>query len=80
LRAWPSIIFSRMKKSMRRAGSKGKEPQGAKREQKPAKSDKVLGITEDGVRILKPKGKATHFSAKELQAAIASARAIRSSR
>jgi hypothetical protein len=34
----------------------------------------VLGTTKDGVRILKPKGGATHFSQKELLGAVASAR------
>ena len=38
---------------------------------------RVLGTTTDGVRILKPKGKATHFTAKELRDAVASARALR---
>jgi hypothetical protein len=38
---------------------------------------KVLGTTKDGVRILKPKGKATHFTAKELKWAVASARAAK---
>jgi hypothetical protein len=47
---------------------------------KAAKAGKVLGTTADGVRILKPKGKATHFSAKELQAAIVNARSARSGR
>jgi|SRR5580704_2889152 hypothetical protein len=46
--------------------------------QKPAKGQKVIGATEDGVRILKPKGRATHFTASELEAAIANARATRS--
>jgi hypothetical protein len=36
---------------------------------------RVLGTTKDGVRILKPRGKATHFTKKELLDAIASARA-----
>jgi hypothetical protein len=31
----------------------------------------VLGTTSDGVRILKPKGKATNFTQKELREAIA---------
>jgi len=35
---------------------------------------KVLGTTKDGVRILKPRSKATHFTVKELQRAIAVAR------
>jgi cytochrome c5 len=47
---------------------------------KTAKGAKVLGTTFDGVRVLRPKGKATHFTAKELQAAIASVRAARSGR
>jgi hypothetical protein len=32
---------------------------------------KVLGTTKDGVKILKPKGRATHFTEKELRDAIA---------
>ncbi len=36
---------------------------------------KVLGVTKDGVRILKPKGKATHFTGSELREAVATARA-----
>jgi hypothetical protein len=32
---------------------------------------KVLGTTKDGVKILKPKGRATHFTEKELREAIA---------
>jgi hypothetical protein len=35
---------------------------------------KVLGTTKDGVRILKPKGHATHFSEKESRKAIATVR------
>jgi hypothetical protein len=35
---------------------------------------KVLGTTKDGVRILKPRGRATHFTQKELLGAVASAR------
>jgi hypothetical protein len=38
---------------------------------------KVVGTTKDGVRILKPKGKATHFTQKELHGAIASVRAAK---
>lgn len=41
---------------------------------------KVLGTTKDGVRILKPKGKATHFTQKEIRDAIASARAAKQAR
>jgi hypothetical protein len=36
---------------------------------------KVLGVTKDGVRILKPRGKATHFTGSELREAVATARA-----
>jgi hypothetical protein len=36
---------------------------------------KVLGVTKDGVRILKPKGNATHFTGSELREAVATARA-----
>ena len=44
---------------------------------KTAKSarDKILGITKDGVRILKPRGRATHFTQKEVREAVARARA-----
>ena len=42
------------------------------------KASKVLGTTFDGVQILKPKGKATHFTTGELRRAIANARATRS--
>lgn len=38
---------------------------------------KVLGVTKDGVRILKPKSKATHFSAEEIRDAIATVRAAK---
>ena len=43
------------------------------------KASKVLGTTSDGVRILKPKSRATHFTARELEAAISRVRAARSS-
>jgi hypothetical protein len=43
------------------------------------KSSKVLGTTFDGVQILKPKRKATHFTVPELEAAISRVRAARSS-
>lgn len=43
------------------------------------KGPKVLGTTFDGVKILKPKGKATHFTVRELEAAISRVRASRSS-
>jgi len=42
---------------------------------KHAAGPKVVGVTKDGVRILKPKGKATHFTPKELRDAVATARA-----
>ncbi len=32
---------------------------------------KVLGTTKDGVRILKPRGKPTHFTQKELHRVVA---------
>jgi len=35
----------------------------------------AVGVTKDGVRILKSKGKATHFTAKEIREAVAAARA-----
>ena len=37
-------------------------------------SYEVLGTTKDGVKILKPKGRATHFTEKELREAIATVR------
>jgi hypothetical protein len=43
------------------------------------KGSKVLGTTFDGVQILKPKRKATHFTVPELEAAISRVRAARSS-
>jgi hypothetical protein len=42
------------------------------------KAPKVLGTTFDGVRILKPRGRATHFTVPELEAAISRVRAARS--
>jgi hypothetical protein len=41
------------------------------------KTSKVLGTTSDGVRILKPKGRATHFTMPQLEAAISRVRAKR---
>jgi hypothetical protein len=54
---------------------------GASKTSKPAsrKSPEVLGTTFDGVKILKPKYKATHFTVQELEAAISRVRAARSS-
>lgn len=43
------------------------------------KTSKVLGTTSDGVRILKPKGRATHFTAPQLEAAISRVRSARTS-
>jgi hypothetical protein len=43
------------------------------------KASKVLGTTSDGVRILKPKGRATHFTVPQLEAAISRVRAARAS-
>jgi hypothetical protein len=43
------------------------------------KGSKVLGTTFDGVQILKPKRRATHFTVPELEAAISRVRAARSS-
>ena len=37
----------------------------------------VLGTTKDGVRILKPKGRATNFTAKELRSAVRSVQAAK---
>jgi hypothetical protein len=59
-----------MSKSPKRTGLSAKG-------RKTAKGAKVLGTTFDGVRILKPKGKATHFTEGELRLAIANARAAR---
>ncbi|MBV9287348.1 MAG: hypothetical protein JO288_05905 [Hyphomicrobiales bacterium] len=69
-----------MSKSSKRIGSDPKGGKNAGNGRKPAKAGNVLGTTADGVRILKPKRKATHFTAKELQTAIASVRATRSAR
>jgi hypothetical protein len=41
------------------------------------KTSKVLGTTSDGVRILKPKGRATHFTVPQLEATISKVRAKR---
>ena len=38
----------------------------------------VLGVTADGVRILKPKKKSTHFTIKEIREAVAAIRAAKS--
>ena len=56
-----------------------KSPSKSTRVSRTAKSatGKVLGITKDGVRILKPRGKATHFTQKEVREAVARARAGR---
>jgi hypothetical protein len=43
-------------------------------------SSKVLGVTGDGVNILKPKKKATNFSTSALRSAVAKARAARTAR
>ena len=40
----------------------------------------VLGVTKDGVRILKTRGKATHFTTKEIRKAVAAAKAARASK
>jgi len=50
------------------------------RDGKPGKfvgGSRVLGTTKDGVHILKPTGKATHFTPKELRDAVATARAAK---
>lgn len=44
---------------------------------KKVRSEKVLGVTKDGVRILKPKSRATHFTQRELREAVAYAQAAR---
>jgi hypothetical protein len=38
---------------------------------------KVFGVTKDGVRILTPKGKATHFTWEELRDTVAAVRAAK---
>jgi len=49
-----------------------KAPAKTVRDSKSGKSvaGKVLGTTRDGVRILKPRGNATHFTQKELREAV----------
>jgi hypothetical protein len=59
-----------MVKTSKKAGQRGKSD-------KLVAGTKVLGTTKDGVRILKPKGNATHFTQKELRGAVASARAVK---
>ena len=54
-----------------------KTPQPVKARKKLA-GPKVLGVTTDGVRILKPKGNATHFTPKELREAVATVKASKS--
>ncbi len=44
---------------------------------KPAVAEKVLGTTKDGVRILVPRGKPTHFTRKEVRDIVASVIAAR---
>jgi hypothetical protein len=44
---------------------------------KASRRPKVVGVTKDGVRILASKGKATHFTAKEIREAVAAVRAAR---
>jgi hypothetical protein len=56
--------MAKSSKKMIRAGKAGNRFAGAK----------VLGVTKDGVRILKPKSKATHFTVDELREAVATAR------
>jgi hypothetical protein len=43
-------------------------------------ASRVLGTTTDGVKILKPKGRATHFTDKEIRDAIATVIAARTTR
>ena len=54
-----------------------KAPAKTVRDSKSGKSvaGKVLGTTRDGVRILKPRGNATHFTQKELREAVNRVRA-----
>jgi hypothetical protein len=42
---------------------------------KTARDTRILGVTKDGVRILRSKSKATHFTAKEIREAVAAVRA-----
>jgi hypothetical protein len=68
----PALKVTRSAKKASKAGT-SKTSKAASR-----KGSKVLGTTFDGVQILKPKGKATHFTTGELRRAIANARATRS--
>ena len=68
-------------RSLKVARSAAKAPKVATRKASKAaarKAPKVLGTTFDGVRILKPKGRPTHFTVPELEAAISRVRAARS--
>jgi len=65
---WKSIHLHGMAKIS------NKTPPGGKARKRFA-GPEVLGVTKDGVRILKPRGKATHFTPKELRDAVAAARA-----
>lgn len=56
----------------------GREASAGGRKSKPGKSpgrSNVLGKTKDGVLILKPRAKATHFTQRELRDVVASVRA-----
>jgi hypothetical protein len=56
--------MAKLSKTVRSSAKTGKRLAGTK----------VLGVTKDGVRILKPKGKPTHFTQGELRSAVATAR------
>jgi hypothetical protein len=68
----PALKATRSARNASKAGA-AKTSKAASR-----KDSKVLGTTFDGVKILKPKYKATHFTTGELRRAIANARATRS--
>jgi hypothetical protein len=56
--------------AMAKTAQKSKSQKSAKKSRGP----EVLGVTSEGVRILKPRGKATHFTAKEISEAVATVR------
>lgn len=79
-------MFFLMVKTFKKSGEDGKSGKGAVRDtiRDGSKSGKfvvhdinVLGTTKDGVRILKPKNSATHFTEREVRHAVASARAAK---
>lgn len=80
---WPSAppASIKRKKTLANAGAPphslemAKISKNAGRERKAGA--KVLGVTKDGVRILKPKGKATHFTWDELRDTVVAVRAAK---